>query len=76
LSEVPWLCPLFYVVVQGTLQFLFLRFRSTASKDLEIVILRHQLAVLHRQVRRPAFRPSDRIFLSAASLCGVLIRSA
>lgn len=26
-----------YVAVQRTLQFLFLRFRSTASKDVEIV---------------------------------------
>ena len=56
-----------YVALQRVLQLLFLRFRSTASKDLEIVVLRHQLAVLRRQVRRPAFRAADRVFLSAAS---------
>jgi putative transposase len=56
-----------YVALQRALQFLFLRFRSTASKDLEIVVLRHQLAVLRRQVRRPAFRAADRVFLSSAS---------
>ena len=56
-----------YVALQGVLQLLFLRFRSTASKDLEIVVLRHQLAVLRRHVRQPAFRAADRMFLSAAS---------
>ena len=44
-----------------------LLFRSTPSKDLEIVILRHQVAVLRRQVRRTVFRVADRVFLSAAS---------
>jgi hypothetical protein len=56
-----------YVALQRILQLLLLRFRSTPSKDLEIIILRHQVAVLRRQVRRPAFRAADRVFLSAAS---------
>ena len=56
-----------YVAVQRVLQLLFLRFRSSPSKDLEIVVLRPQLAVLRRPVRRPAFRAADRVFLSAAS---------
>ena len=33
-----------YVAVQRVLELLFLRFRSSASKDLEIIVLRHQLA--------------------------------
>jgi putative transposase len=37
------------------------------AKDLEIVVLRHQLQVLRRQVGRPRFRSSDRLFLAAAS---------
>src|SRR5512145_1657404 len=41
--------------------------RSEDAKDLEIVVLRHQLQVLRRQVGRPRFRWSDRLFLAAAS---------
>jgi hypothetical protein len=37
------------------------------AKDLEIVVLRHQLQVLRRQAGRPRFRWSDRLFLAAAS---------
>jgi putative transposase len=37
------------------------------AKDLEIVVLRHQLQVLRRQVGRPRFRQSDRLFLAVAS---------
>jgi transposase InsO family protein len=44
-----------------------LRFRSSDFKELEIVVLRHELAVLRRQVSRPRLRPSDRAFLAAAS---------
>ena len=56
-----------YVVLQRVFQLVCLRFRSTASKELELVVLRHELAVLRRQVRRPAFRSADRLFLAAAS---------
>ena len=56
-----------YVVLQRVFQLICLRFRSTASKELEIVVLRHELAVLRRHVPRPAFRSVDRMFLAAAS---------
>jgi putative transposase len=42
-------------------------FRSSGFKELEIVVLRHELAVLRRQVSRPDLRPADRVFLAAAS---------
>lgn len=37
------------------------------SRDLEIIVLRHQLRVLRRQVGRPEMRHRDRVFLAAAS---------
>jgi putative transposase len=38
-----------------------------AARDLEIVVLRHQLKVLRRPVSRPRLRQTDRVFLAAAS---------
>lgn len=35
------------------------------AKDVEIAVLRHQLAVLRRQVTRPRFTPADRMLLAA-----------
>jgi putative transposase len=58
-----WLC---YLVLRRVLQLAALRFRSEEFKELEIVVLRHELAVL-RQLARPELRPADRVFLAAAS---------
>ena len=41
-------------------------------KDLEIAVLRHQLAVVRRQVARPRYTPADRMLL--ASLAKLLPR--
>ena len=49
------------------LDLVALRFRSARSKDLEIVVLRPELAILRRQAARPERGDADRIFLSAAS---------
>jgi transposase InsO family protein len=38
-----------------------------AEANLEIVVLRHQLAILRRQAKRPVYRRTDRAFLAAAS---------
>ncbi len=42
-------------------------------EDLEIVVLRHELAVLRRQIHRPELTDGDRVFLAAASR--VLLRN-
>ena len=49
------------------LQPLVLSFRSEEFEDLEIVVLRHELAVVRRRVGRPHVRPADRASLAAAS---------
>jgi hypothetical protein len=55
------------LVFRRALQLAALRFRSEEFKELEIVVLRHELAVLRRQVARLELRPADRVFLAAAS---------
>jgi putative transposase len=40
---------------------------SEHAKDVEIAVLRHQLQVLRRQVKRPEFRPADRALLAMLS---------
>jgi putative transposase len=44
---------LFYFVLRRLLQLAAVRFRSEEFKELEIVVLRHELAVLRRQLARP-----------------------
>lgn len=56
-----------YLLVRCLLQLVLLRPRSQDFKELEIVVLRHELAVLRRQTRRPQLTTADRIFLAAAS---------
>jgi hypothetical protein len=40
---------------------------SEHAKDVEIAVLRHQLDVLRRQVKRPKFQPADRAVLAVLS---------
>ena len=50
------------VVLRRVLQLAALRCRSEEFKELEIMVLRHELAVLRRQVHRPELRPADRVW--------------
>ena len=41
--------------------------RGDAAKDMEILVLRHQLKVLRRQTPHPKLEPADRALLAAVS---------
>ena len=61
-----------YVVFRRLFQIVALRMRSNDWKELEIVVRRHELAILRRQTTRPAMTTVDRLFL-ASRLCLVNI---
>ena len=44
---------LLYLIAIKVFGWLGLLARSSAAKDVEIVVLRHEVAVLRRQIRRP-----------------------
>jgi putative transposase len=56
-----------YLMTPRLLGILLGRFESDHAKDVEIAVLRHQLQVLRRQVKRPEFQPADRALLAALS---------
>ncbi len=57
---------LLYLAVRRALRLLTGR-SDRRSLEIENAVLRHQLAVLRRGVKRPRLHPMDRIFLAAAS---------
>src|SRR4029453_15847964 len=63
----PLLVPALYVVVRRLLEFVVLLGRGDRAKDLEILVLRHELAILPRRVGRPGFETHDRVLLAAFS---------
>jgi len=63
----PVLPRLAYLTLCRSIQLLALLARGDAAKDLEIIVLRHQLAVLRRQTHRPKLQPADRALLAAVS---------
>jgi putative transposase len=58
---------LLYWSLRSLLELVVLAVRSEREKDMEIVVLRHQLEMLKRQVARPELRPADRALLAAFS---------
>jgi hypothetical protein len=55
------------LVVRRLFELMMLCSRSPRSKELEILVLRHELSILRRQARRPQLREADRLFLAALS---------
>ena len=75
LESAPWIrvkggcllvVSLLYLLFRRALAVASLRVRSREFKELEIVVLRHELAVLRRQISRPRLDEPDRVFLAAA----------
>src|SRR5213083_2326862 len=54
-----------YLAFSAVLRLLVSGRSSEFAKDVELLVLRHQLVVLGRQQRRPLLRPADRALLAA-----------
>ena len=54
-----------YLAFSAVLRLLVSGRSSEFAKDVELLVLRHQLVVLGRQRQRPPLRPADRAFLAA-----------
>ncbi|GAA2395632.1 hypothetical protein GCM10010404_61540 [Nonomuraea africana] len=55
---------LVYLTVTTVFAFMRLLPESDRDKEIEILVLRHQVAVLQRQVAKPALTPGDRFLLA------------
>jgi putative transposase len=59
------LIALIYSVVGRLLSLIVVRGHGEASKDIELVLLRHEVSVLRRQLPRPRLEPADRLIMAA-----------
>jgi putative transposase len=58
---------LVYLMFSQLMQWAVLVARDSAAKDVELLVLRHELAVLRRQVSRPQVDWTDRAVLAGPS---------
>ena len=56
---------LVYLIVRSVLGLLVVLFRRDLSKDAELLVLRHENAMLRRHIGRVRYGPADRAWLSA-----------
>jgi transposase InsO family protein len=66
-SLLPEVFRLGYWLSRRLFELVLLFARSEQQKEVEILLLRHELQVLRRQVARPQPRPADRVVLAALS---------
>jgi putative transposase len=64
-SRVVW--SFVYLALRRSLELVLLCFRSAEANEIEILVLRHELAVLRRQHPRPRMHPKDRALLAVLS---------
>jgi hypothetical protein len=53
-----------YLLVRRLLGCLMVLTRHQLSKDAELLVLRHEIAVLRRQIGRVRYQPGDRLWLA------------
>jgi hypothetical protein len=58
---------LVYLLLRRVVRLIAFSFNEVMNTEVEVVILRHQLMVLKRQVGRPSLRRRDRLFMAALS---------
>ncbi len=56
-----------YLALRRMVDLVLLCFRSGDAKEVEILVLRHELEILRRQHRRPSLQPTDRAWLALLS---------
>jgi putative transposase len=56
-----------YLLVRSLLGCLMALARGEVSEDAELLVLRHEKAVLRRQAGRVRYQPGDRLWLAALS---------
>ena len=62
-----WVIHVVYLLARCLFDCLVVRGRREVSKDAELLVLRHQNAVLRRQIGRVRYQPGDRLWLAALS---------
>jgi putative transposase len=56
-----------YLLARCLLDGLMVLTQREASKEAELLVLRHEVTVLRRQIRRVRYQPGDRLWLAALS---------